>query len=234
MKKLNKNVIREIVLVFVLFLVFSSQIAHAQVNKNLKVEQKVENKTQFMNGISSSPSYGGGSLPSVMVRNQQTVKNQQVQKIKEEMLARIQQIKDAVKRRVAENLITQIQKVNEVLSTEQQKYLSKLEEFLLKQETLINQSPVASAFSFQIAELKTKIANLKDKINSQLQKEYLVQFQNDSELKSAYQDVKRELISDQQELRKELQDLKQEIVNLISAFRGQMQAQNNSSTNSGN
>jgi len=226
MKNLNKNILGGIVFMASFFLIFGNQITSAQVNKNLKVQQKVEEKIQLHKGTSSLPFYKDSTSTAVVM-----LRNQQAEKIREEIRLKIQQIKDTAKKRVAENLINQMKITNERLFNEHQRYLSKLEEFLLKQEALINQSPLASVFSSQISAFKTKISELKDKINLQSQKEYLVQFQNENELRLAYQNAKKELINNHQELRKELQTLKKEIIDLIVTFRKQVQVQSNPSTN---
>jgi archaellum component FlaC len=139
-----------------------------------------------------------------------------LEELRQQMQAKIQQIKDENKKRVAENLVRQMERINKRLSQDHLRYLNTIEKVLNKIEERVKNSTTTDAtITSKINELKTKITNLRQKIEAQMQKEYLVQIQTETKLREAYQATKKELMNDHKNLRQELQALKKEVRDLF-------------------
>jgi DNA repair exonuclease SbcCD ATPase subunit len=201
MSKLNK-----LFLLLSLSFIFTNYVGAQTVNTSSqnvreRILERTQERIQVQNATNTT------STP-VRLRN--------LEELRQQMQAKIQQIKDENKKRIAQNLVSQMERINKRLSEDDLKYLNTIEKVLNKIEERIKNSTTTDAtITSKINELKTKIATLRSKIEAQTQKEYLVQIQTETKLRETYQTTKKELMSDHKSLRQELQDLKKEIRDLF-------------------
>jgi DNA repair exonuclease SbcCD ATPase subunit len=201
MSKLNK-----LFLLLSLSFIFTNYVGAQTVNTSSqnvreRILERTQERIQVQNATNTT------STP-VRLRN--------LEELRQQMQAKIQQIKDENKKRIAQNLISQMERINKRLSEDDLKYLNTIEKVLNKIEERVKNSTTTDAtITSKISELKTKIAALRSKIEAQAQKEYLVQIQTETKLREAYQTTKKELMSDHKNLRQELQALKKEVRDLF-------------------
>jgi len=208
MSKLNKLFFVLLLVSFVFGVVFTNYTgAQVQTNNTSsqevkeKIQKRVQERIQLQNATNTTGT-------PVRLRN--------LEELRQQMQAKIQQIKDENKKRIAENLVRQMERINKRLSQDHLRYLNTIEKVLNKIEERVKNSTTTDAtITLKINELKTKIANLKQKIEAQMQKEYLVQIQTETKLREAYQATKKELMNDHKNLRQELQALKKEVRDLF-------------------
>jgi len=201
MSKLNK-----LFLLLSLSFIFTNYVGAQTINTSSqnvreRILERTQEKIQVQNATNTTST-------QVRLRN--------LEELKQQMQAKIQQIKDENKKRIAQNLVSQMERINKRLSEDDLKYLNTIEKVLNKIEERVKNSTTTDAtITSKISELKTKIAALRSKIEAQAQKEYLVQIQTETKLREAYQTTKKELMSDHKNLRQELQALKKEVRDLF-------------------
>lgn len=201
MSKLNK-----LFLLLSLSLIFTNYVGAQTINtpsRNFRerILERTQEKIQVQNATNTTSTQ---------------VKLKNLEELRQQMQAKIQEIKDENKKRIAQNLVSQMERINKRLSEDHLKYLNTIEKVLNKIEERVKNSTTTDAtITSKIDELKTKIATLRSKIEAQMQKEYLVQIQTETKLREAYQTTKKELMSDHKNLRQELQALKKEVRDLF-------------------
>jgi DNA repair exonuclease SbcCD ATPase subunit len=201
MSKLNK-----LFLLLSLSLIFTNYVGAQTINtpsQNFRerVLERTQERIQVQNATNTTST-------QVRLRN--------LEELRQQMQAKIQEIKDENKKRIAQNLVSQMERINKRLSEDHLKYLETIQKVLNKIEERVKNSTTTDAtITSKISELKTKIAALRSKIEAQMQKEYLVKIQTETKLREAYQATKKELMSDHKNLRQELQALKKEVRDLF-------------------
>ena len=201
MSKLNK-----LFLLLSLSFIFTNYVGAQTINtpsRNFRerILERTQERIQVQNATNTTST-------QVRLRN--------LEELRQQMQAKIQEIKDENKKRIAQNLVSQMERINKRLSEDHLKYLNTIEKVLNKIEERVKNSTTTDAtITSKINELKTKIAALRSKIEAQMQKEYLVQIQTETKLREAYQTTKKELMSDHKNLRQELQALKKEVRDLF-------------------
>jgi len=201
MSKLNK-----LFLLLSLSLIFTNYVGAQTINtpsQNFRerILERTQERIQVQNATNTTST-------QVRLRN--------LKELRQQMQAKIQEIKDENKKRIAQNLVSQMERINKRLSEDHLKYLNTIEKVLNKiEERVKNSTTIDANINSKISELKTKIAALRSKIETQMQKEYLVQIQTETKLKEVYQTTKKELMNDHKNLRQELQTLKKEVRDLF-------------------
>jgi len=184
-----------------LFFVFGLSSVYAQSNgygatKDMKERVKIYKET-------SSLPYRFGT----------TTQRQDMNKIREEALLKLEKIRDLNKRNAANNLLNELDRVNKRLTEQEERHILKLEEMILRRENILSQLGI-SEFNLQINEIKSEIKGLKSKIVMQLEKKYSPDFDSEGKLKDAFQSKKEELINDHKNIRNEIKDLRNKIKDL--------------------
>ena len=201
MSKLNK-----LFLLLSLSFIFTNYVGAQTINTSSQnVRERILERTQERIQVQNATNT---TSTQVRLRN--------LEELRQQMQAKIQQIKDENKKRIAQNLVSQMERINKRLSEDDLKYLNTIEKVLNKIEERVKNSTTTDAtITSKINELKTKIAALRSKIEAQMQKKYLVQIQTETKLREAYQTTKKELMNDHKSLRQESQALKKEVRDLF-------------------
>jgi len=201
MSKLNK-----LFLLLSLSLIFTNYVGAQTINTlSLNFREKILERTQERIQVQNATNT---TSTQVKLRN--------LEELRQQMQVKIQEIKDENKKRIAQNLVSQMERINKRLSENHLKYLDIVEKALNKiEERVKNLTTTDETIILKTNELKIKIANLRSKIEAQMQKEYLVQIQTETKLREAYQTTKKELMNDHKNLRQELQALKKEVRDLF-------------------